>query len=193
MIETKLALMTRLRAEGRWTEADKFREETRRRLNVEGMRRRDAADDAWRLTAEKYPPVEALSAASVAAPADTTETAKVSLDLQNAPDFEFLLRWTVRAIGTDPDKIHPSQIPSRPCLSMLKFANSDPKTFWTWVAKYDAKANEEAQQKRTYADEKRKHFRLFELILADLKAAEMPRKQLSCSDESGTTSVVTPS
>ena len=32
MTETKMALMTRLRTEGRWEEADKFREETRVRL-----------------------------------------------------------------------------------------------------------------------------------------------------------------
>jgi len=58
MAETKMALMTRLRAEGRWDEADRFREETRERLKREGMRRGDAREEAWRLTAEKYPIVE---------------------------------------------------------------------------------------------------------------------------------------
>ena len=33
MAETKMALMTRLRAEGRWDEADRFREETRERVD----------------------------------------------------------------------------------------------------------------------------------------------------------------
>ena len=57
MTETKIALMTRLRAEGRWEEADQFREETRARLKLEGMRRGEAREAAWRLTAEKYPVV----------------------------------------------------------------------------------------------------------------------------------------
>jgi len=58
MSETKMALMTRLRAEGRWDEADRFREETRERLKREGMRRGEAREEAWRLTAEKYPVVK---------------------------------------------------------------------------------------------------------------------------------------
>jgi hypothetical protein len=187
MTETKLALMTRLRADGRWEAADKFREETRVRLKDDGMRRRDAAEEAWRLTAEKYRPIEALSAESVAVPADTTDAAKVFLDLQNAPDFEFLLRWTLKYIGLDPDTIPASQIPSRSCRSMLGLANRDPKTFWTWLAKSDCEAKKKADAERTYADDKRKHFRLFELILADLHATENLEKQLPCCDESGRT------
>jgi len=58
MAETKMALMTRLRAERRWDEADRFREETRERLKREGMRRGEAREEAWRLTAEKFPVVE---------------------------------------------------------------------------------------------------------------------------------------
>lgn len=39
MTESNIALMTRLRAERRWGKADRFREETRMRLRVDGMRR----------------------------------------------------------------------------------------------------------------------------------------------------------
>ncbi len=39
MTESKIALMTQLRAERRWGEADRFREETRMRLRADGMRR----------------------------------------------------------------------------------------------------------------------------------------------------------
>ena len=53
MTETKMALMDRLRKERRWEEADQFREETRTRLKREGMRRGEAREEAWRLTAEK--------------------------------------------------------------------------------------------------------------------------------------------
>ncbi len=57
MTETKMALMDRLRKERRWEEADQFREEARTRLKSEGMRRGDAREEAWRLTAEKFPKV----------------------------------------------------------------------------------------------------------------------------------------
>jgi hypothetical protein len=113
------------------------------------------------------------------------------IDFEAAADFETLLSWTRRAIGTDPDKIHPSQIPSRAAVSILKFANSDPKTFWGWVAKYDQKASHQAAKHRSYPDEKRKHFRLFQLILDDLKAKEknegvsaMTRHDNDCDSES---------
>ena len=57
MTETKMALMDRLRKERRWEEADQFREQARARLKNEGMRRGEAREEAWRLTAEKYPKV----------------------------------------------------------------------------------------------------------------------------------------
>jgi hypothetical protein len=79
----------------------------------------------------KYPPVKARSTASVAVPTDTTESPKVFIDLKNTLDFAFLLRWTLRFIGLDPDTIPALQIPSPACRSMLALANKDPEIIGT--------------------------------------------------------------
>ena len=52
----KLALMNRLRYEGRWAEASEFRVAKIKELRVGGMARAAAKEEAWRLMAIKYPP-----------------------------------------------------------------------------------------------------------------------------------------
>lgn len=63
-METKIAMMERWRREKRFDEADRFREEARTRLRREGMRRGEAREEAWRLTAEKFPPAAKKKVAS---------------------------------------------------------------------------------------------------------------------------------
>lgn len=55
MSATKMALMTRLRAEGRWDEADRFREETRERSRADRLRRGEARQEALLLAAVSNP------------------------------------------------------------------------------------------------------------------------------------------
>ena len=86
MAETKMALMTRLRAEGRWEEADKFREETRERLRAEGLRREDARQKAWRLTAERYPIVVATIPNRPDAPLQRIEAVKEGDVIEHTED-----------------------------------------------------------------------------------------------------------
>ncbi len=57
--ESKIELTTRLRAEGRWAEASKFKDETVKSLRASGMKRNEAGDLAWQRMAEAYPPVPA--------------------------------------------------------------------------------------------------------------------------------------
>ena len=56
--ESKIVATERLRSEGRWEEASLYRDEQRRRLREEGMTRREAREESWRLTLKKYPPAE---------------------------------------------------------------------------------------------------------------------------------------
>ena len=58
MNESKIGITERLRAEGRWDEASKFKDETLRTLRGEGMKKAEAGEEAWRRMAEKYPPLE---------------------------------------------------------------------------------------------------------------------------------------
>ena len=183
----------RLRREGRWPEASAFREAERKRLRAARGARKEALDESWQRMLERFPPLDAPNTASVAAPTDTTESPKLFLDLRNVPTFEQLIRWTVRFLGHDPVTIDPAQIPHRTCIEFLKFANTDNGTFFGWLAKHDQEAKKIAESKRGYEDEKRKHFKLFDLILADLRATKKREKKLSRCDESSTTSSVTSS
>jgi hypothetical protein len=59
MDESKIDLTERLRREGRWAEASKFKDETVKELRKEGMRRAEAGEQAWLRMAEAYPPLPA--------------------------------------------------------------------------------------------------------------------------------------
>jgi len=56
MTESKIECTERLRREGRWPEASRFKDETLRALRDEGMKKAEAAQLAWERMAEKYPP-----------------------------------------------------------------------------------------------------------------------------------------
>jgi hypothetical protein len=57
MDESKIDLTERLRREGRWVEACKFKDETVKKLRAEGMKRAEAGEQAWQKMAEAYPPL----------------------------------------------------------------------------------------------------------------------------------------
>jgi len=59
MDESKIDLTERLRREGRWAEASKFKDETVKKLRKEGLKRAEAGEQAWRKMAEAYPPLPA--------------------------------------------------------------------------------------------------------------------------------------
>jgi hypothetical protein len=54
----------RLRAEGRWAEANAFRETERKRLLAEGRTRQQACDESWQEMLEKFPPLNAAQDAT---------------------------------------------------------------------------------------------------------------------------------
>ena len=54
--ESKIALTERLRREGRWAEASKFKDEAVKKLRAGGMRRAEAREEAWEKMAEAFPP-----------------------------------------------------------------------------------------------------------------------------------------
>jgi hypothetical protein len=78
MTESKIALTERLRREGRWPEASKFKDEVKTKLRAEGMKRAEAGEQAWQEMAEKFPPLPVAEPVSKAAarrePADDDES-----------------------------------------------------------------------------------------------------------------------
>ncbi|MFZ1934209.1 MAG: hypothetical protein WCB27_13485 [Thermoguttaceae bacterium] len=57
MEESKIELHDRLRREGRWNEATVWKDAKIKELRATGMKRADAKEKAWRLMAEKFPPL----------------------------------------------------------------------------------------------------------------------------------------
>ena len=68
MLESKIALTERLRREGRWDEASKFKDNAINGFRTDGMKRGDAAEAAWAAMADAFPPVSV---------GDTENTVKV--------------------------------------------------------------------------------------------------------------------
>ena len=52
--EAKIVATHRLRKENRWEAATLFRDEQRERLRADGMKRREAREESWRLMLEKF-------------------------------------------------------------------------------------------------------------------------------------------
>ncbi len=57
MSESKIELTERLRREGRWAEASKFKDETVKKLREGGMKRSEANEQAWEEMAQAFPPL----------------------------------------------------------------------------------------------------------------------------------------
>ncbi|MCX7420108.1 MAG: hypothetical protein NT013_11295 [Planctomycetia bacterium] len=162
----------RLRAEGRWLEANEFREVERKRLRADGRNRQQACDESWSAMLAKYPPIEPNDPATEFVPTATegSLTPPRIAEIERAPDFEFLLRWAVANMGLEPEKLDVSQVPNPACIEMLRFAKQDPAKFFGWLAKYDEKAQEQSKAAQAFQDDKRKHFKLFELLLEEYEA-----------------------
>ena len=62
MNESKIALTERLRREGRWDAATKFKDDALRDFRSMGMKRDDASDAAWEAMEQAYPPIAAVAA-----------------------------------------------------------------------------------------------------------------------------------
>ncbi len=60
MNESKAELTDRLRREGRWSEASKFKDTALADFRAKGMKRDEAGDAAWEAMAEAYPPEEGV-------------------------------------------------------------------------------------------------------------------------------------
>jgi hypothetical protein len=58
MTVNKIEILDRLRADGRWPEAAKRRDQLIAQFRKAGMKRGEASEEAWRRLAEQFPPLE---------------------------------------------------------------------------------------------------------------------------------------
>ena len=85
MTESKIVLTERLRKQGVWDEASKFRDSVRKRLQSEGQSRREANERAWEAMAKEYPP------APVTPLADLMEAEKKPAKRRSPEEIEVML------------------------------------------------------------------------------------------------------
>ena len=62
MNESKIALTERLRREGNWSAASKFKDDALRDFRAKGMKRDEASEAAWVAMEQAYPPIAAVAA-----------------------------------------------------------------------------------------------------------------------------------
>ena len=74
MIESKIVLTERLRREGRWGEASKFKDEALKELRSKGMKRDEASEAAWDAMAQAFPPIVTVAATDETGEEDATDT-----------------------------------------------------------------------------------------------------------------------
>ena len=74
MQENELKEYQRLRAKGRWTEANEFREAERRRLCAADRSKQQARDESWALMLVKYPPQGQVEPAQRQSAANATDS-----------------------------------------------------------------------------------------------------------------------
>jgi hypothetical protein len=85
MEESKIELTERLRREGRWAEASKFKDTALKEFRSKGMRKAEAAEKAWSAMAKAYPPLPPLER--------DEELDEYEDELNDDPDVEDLWLW----------------------------------------------------------------------------------------------------
>ena len=143
-MESKIELTERLRKEGRWSEASVFKDAEVKRLRSEGVRSVEAKEQAWRLMAEKFPPLaqedrlpigQPLHAA-FADPAPGARAASAATSATaNGPDVDAVLEklddgappdlvrdtlWVYQHLENK--AVRPDQAPSRGAWSLIRWA-----------------------------------------------------------------------
>lgn len=166
MQEHELKEYQRLRAEGRWPQASEFREAERRRLRATGRNKQQARDESWTAMLVKFPPLEGSRPASEPSPLSVDPNTLPDVIFAEDANYKQAVRWALRAIGLDPDKIPDRQVPNPACLAMLKFAQTEKgrERFFLWVKQLDDEDAESQQAKKSFQDDQRTHFTLIRKV-----------------------------
>ncbi len=140
MTESKIGLTERLRREGRWSEATRFKDETIAQLRSEGMKRIDAATEAWKRTAEKYPPLAETDSVETTAAVQQPEEAGDDVDVdalldrvgdRQPPDLVRDTLWVYQNIENR--GVKPENAPSLGAWSLLKWARDYRNRFFEQI------------------------------------------------------------
>lgn len=141
MNESKIDLTERLREEGRWPEASKFKDQVIRELRAKGLKRDEAAEAAWAAMAEAYPPLPAPE--PVAEPEPEPAPASESAGVDPGDGMEVLPEWIDDVAPVDlcgdirwvyaqleNKRVRPDQAPSAGAWSLLVWARKYQSRFF---------------------------------------------------------------
>lgn len=127
MNESKSTATDRLRSEGRWNEASRFKDETIAQLRREGMSRQDAQAAGWAAMLERFPSQPAEYEA-VPSGGDTGAD-----DLPDATPANFLndAFWVYNQLGKS--SVAASDAPSSGAWSLLRWAKRNEARFFEQI------------------------------------------------------------
>ena len=141
MREGKAAITDRLRAEGRWSAASKFKDEAINRLRAEGKRSTEARELAWEEMEKAFPSIEipVEAAAETAAEFEGIDDEQIAA-LANAPiDHAADIRWCYRNMQNPRASV--IDAPSLGAWGLLKHARANQQRFYETLMPKALEAN----------------------------------------------------
>lgn len=128
--ESKVEATDRLRREGRWPEASKFREDTRQKLRAEGMPKAEVNEAAWLAMIQAFPPLDSSVdevETSISWPDDVDIEIFASRQ-EGTPDLSRDVLWVYENIHNRRASV--TDAPSLGAWSMLQWARGSRQRFF---------------------------------------------------------------
>jgi hypothetical protein len=121
MNESKIDLTDRLRQEGRWAEASLRKDVLIAELRASGLKRVEAAAEAWRRLAAEFPPLEPDEDDNDAMEDDACPPLAIAEGDSLPLDWEADVLWVYHALGDE--SVPPA--PSRGAANLLRWAKKN--------------------------------------------------------------------
>ncbi|MBC8354932.1 MAG: hypothetical protein H8E66_23380 [Planctomycetes bacterium] len=134
MNESRIEATDRLRREGRWSEASKFKDATVKRLRAEGKPKAEASELAWREMMTKYSPLPSSEPQPKSDDPLSLEGADpevIDRLAEVAPDWDRDVRWTYTNFAHPNPRIETA--PSLSAWGLLGFARGEPNKFFSQI------------------------------------------------------------
>ena len=155
MDESKSAATDRLRREGRWEEASKFRDDKRAEFKIAGMKRTEANNAAWDAMLAEFPPQPTSAPESDGAQRSDAESIAAILARSNSSTADPLgdALWVYDHLGDD--DLTPAEFPSLGAWSMWNWSRANRARFFErlWPKADAARACIEGSNDQGHADE----------------------------------------
>lgn len=131
MQESKIEVTDRLRGEGRWEEASKYKDDAVKRLRAEGMPAKEAREAAWCEMSKKYQASDAPQESFAVSDLKDLDAAQITA-LANAPlDYAGDVVWVYRHMENP--HVALTDAPSLAAWGLLKYARGNKQRYYEVV------------------------------------------------------------